>query len=301
MKKKLFLTSAMVFILLVTAVVMTSCSFPGSGATGSQQSTIIPSTGTSYVVTDASSGGDSGALEGKNFSDQDFINVWYQWDVQASEKDISVGLVQFDISSLKNKDIKSAMLQMYVTSDTLSEPARLVDISLVTDKWDAKTVTFNNKPNWSATGIASSVVYGAGVWSSWDVSASVISAAKSGTVSYAAGLDTMVDKSQEQVMYASNNVAASAPRLQVTYASTNSGFPIWFWIVVIVVIAIIAFLAGWMITRRNSPKTAAAEATGVKPADDKKSNGKNDKDAADRKPSILDDKPSDNKPGEPPK
>jgi len=182
-------------MLLVTAVVMTSCSFLGKS--GTQQSTILQSNGTTYVVTDASSGGDSGTLEGKNFSTQDFINVWYQWDVQATEKDISVGLVQFDISSLKNKDIKSATLQMFVTSDTLSEPARLVDISLVTDKFDPKTVNFNNKPNWSATGIASSVVYGAGVWSSWDVTASVISGAKSGTVAYAAGLDTMSDKTQE--------------------------------------------------------------------------------------------------------
>ena len=284
-------------MLLVTAVVMTSCSFLGKS--GSQQSTILQSTGTTYVVTDASSGGDSGVLEGKNFSTQDFINVWYQWNVQATEKDISVGLVQFDISSLKNKDIKSATLQMFVTSDTLSEPARLVDISLVTDKFDPKTVTFNNKPNWSATGIASSVVYGAGVWSSWDVTASVISGAKSGTVAYAAGLDTMSDKTQEQVMFASNNVAASAPRLLVTYASTSSGFPIWFWIALIVVIALIAFFAGWMITRR-APKKAVAE---VKP-DDKKSTEKNGKSTSanksfnpDRKPSIFDDV----KPNDPPK
>ena len=284
-------------MLLVTAVVMTSCSFLGKS--GTQQSTILQSNGTTYVVTDASSGGDSGTLEGKNFSTQDFINVWYQWDVQATENDISVGLVQFDISSLKNKDIKSATLQMFVTSDTLSEPARLVDISLVTDKFDPKTVNFNNKPNWSATGIASSVVYGAGVWSSWDVTASVISGAKSGTVAYAAGLDTMSDKTQEQVMFASNNVAASAPRLLVTYASTSSGFPIWFWIALIVVIALIAFFAGWMITRR-APKKAVAE---VKP-DDKKSTEKNGKSTSanksfnpDRKPSIFDDV----KPNDPPK
>ena len=289
--RKLLLTSALIFVLLVTTVAATSCA---SSAT--QQSTIIPATGTAYVVTDASTASDGGQLEGTNFSTQDFINVWYQWDVQATEKDISVGLTQFDISSLKNKDVKSATLQMFVTSDTLSEPARLVDVSLVTDKWTAKTVNFNNKPTWSATGISSSVVYGAGVWSSWDVTASVISGTKSGWVSYAAGLDTMSDKSQEQVLYASNNVAASAPRLVVTYAaSTNSVLPLWGWIAGIVIIAIIAFLAGWMITKRNSGKSAGA---GDKPAD-KKADKKNGQESKDMKPSIFDEKPSDNKTNEP--
>jgi hypothetical protein len=299
MKKKLFLTSAMVFILLLTGLMASSCA---SSSATKQQVVLIPSTGTAYIVTDASTTDDPNNLRTTNYSTQDYINVWYQWDVTATEKEVAVGLVQFDVSSLKNKDIKSATLQMYVTSAALTQPARLVDISLVSGKWTAKTVTYNTKPDWSSASIASSVVYGAGLWSSWDVTDSVVSAAKTGTVSYAAGLDTMADKSQEQVLYASDNVAASAPRLFVTYAaSSNSVLPMWGWIVGIVVIAIIAFLAGWMITKRNSGKPAGAEDKTDDKKDDKKANGKNNKTGFESKPSIFDEKPSDNKNNEPPK
>ena len=64
----------------------------------------------------------------------------------------------------------------------------------------------------------------------------------------------MADKSQEQVLFASDSVSATAPRLLVTYAASNSGPPMWVWITVIVVIAIIAFFVGLMISRRRSRK-----------------------------------------------
>jgi hypothetical protein len=142
-----------------------------------------------------------------------------------------------------------------------AQPVRLVDISLIDGTWDAATVTYNTKPNWSGNSIATCAIYGAGVWCSWDVSGSAVSKAKTGSeVSYAIGLNTMADKSKEQVLFASKQVTAAAPRLIVTYASSSSAlFPMWVWIVVIVVIAIIAFLVGMMISRRRSRKAAKSE------------------------------------------
>jgi hypothetical protein len=256
--RKILFTASLVLLLLATSVAATSCSLFGSSTT--QTAVLVPATGSAYVVTDANNSADPQKLQTTNFSTQDFINVWYQWDVQATEKDISVGLTQFDIKSLKGKDIKSATLQMYVTSDSLTQAARLVDVSLVTGTWDASKVTFKTKPTWGTNSIASAVIYGAGTWTSWDDTGSVASGVKNGTVSYAAGLDTMDDKAQEQVLFASDNVAAAAPRLLVTYTSSaNSVLPWWVWVAGIVVIAIIAFLAGWMITRRGSKKKALVE------------------------------------------
>jgi len=59
-----------------------------------------------------------------------------------------------------------------------------------------------SKPNdlGATNSIASAVIYGAGTWTSWMFTGSVISGAKNGSVSYAAGLDTMEDKAQEQVL-----------------------------------------------------------------------------------------------------
>ena len=254
--KKIIFASALVLILLFTSVMASSCT------ANTQQSVIVPATGSSYIVTDASTTDDPQGLRDKNYSTQNFINVWYQWDVQATEKDISVGLVQFNVASLKNKDIKSATLQMYVTSATLTQAARLVDISLVDGSWNEQKVTYNNKPNWSANAIGSAAVFnnGAGIWTSWDVTGSIVPEPKSGVVSYAIGLDTMADKSQEQVTFASQQVSATAPRLIVTYAASNSSpFAWWIWVIGIVVIAIIAFFAGWMITRRRTARRVVPE------------------------------------------
>ena len=251
--KKILLSSALVLVLLLTAIMASSCA---SSAT--LQSKVVPSSGTAYVVTDASTTDDPEGLRDKNFSTQDFINIWYQWDVTGTEKVISVGLVKFDLSSLKGKDIKSATLQMNATGLTVAQPIRLVDINVVDGTWDPATVTFNNKPTWSAGTIATAAVYGSGVWYSWDVSPSVTQKIADGEVSYAIGLDTMADKTQEQVLFGSQNVSATAPRLIVTYAASNTAlFPMWVWIVGIVVIAIIAFFAGLMITRRNARKKAS--------------------------------------------
>ncbi len=258
--RKIFLATALVLILLLTSVMATSCSFLGIGSSGKTQSIVVPSTGTAYVVEDANNASDPQKLQTTNFSTQNFINVWYQWDVTGTEKDISVGLVQFDLSPLKGKTITSATLQMYVTSATLTQAARLVDISLVTGTWDASKVTYKTKPSWASNSIAS----------------------------FAAGLDTMDDKSQEQVLYASDNIPAAAPRLLVTYTSSTNGIlPWWVWVAGIVIIAIIAFFAGWLIMKHNASKAAVAEAGGepVK------------KEVAESKPPVV----PDNKPNEPPK
>ena len=175
--KKILLASALVFVLLLSSVLASSCSSLGIGSSGTLQSKIIPSTGTAYIVTDASTTDDPQGLRDQNFHKQDYINIWYQWDVTGTEKDISVGLVKFDLSSLKGKDIKSATLQMDSTGVTFIQNVaiRLVDVSLIDGTWDPATVTYTNKPTWSASSVATAAIYGAGVWNSWDVSSSVVS------------------------------------------------------------------------------------------------------------------------------
>ncbi len=77
---------------------------------------------------------------------------------------------------------------------SLAKAVRLVDVSLVDGTWDPATVTYNTRPTWGGSAIATCAVYGAGVWYSWDVSASVLQKAKDGEVSYVTGLNAMDDK-----------------------------------------------------------------------------------------------------------
>jgi len=255
---KRILVSTLVLLLVVTSFLAVSCQALGIGTSGTLQSTIIPATGTAYVASDTSTTDDPQGLRDQNYSTQDFIKVWYQWDVQATEKVISVGLMKFDLSSLKNKDIKSATLQMYATRADITKAVRLVDVSQITGTWDPATVTYNTKPDWGASAVATCGVYGAGVWYSWDVGASVAQQVKSGEVSYVTGLNTMDDKSTEQVLFASQQVTAAAPRLLVTYTTSNTSIvPWWIWVAGIVIIAIIAFFLGLWITRRSARHKAA--------------------------------------------
>jgi hypothetical protein len=269
--KKTLLVSALVFVLLVTSFMTISCKALGIGTAGTVQSVVIPATGTAYVVTDASTSDDPQGLRDQNFSTQDFIKIWYAWDVQATEKVISIGLFNFDLSSVKNKDIKSATLQMYATRTDLTKAVRLVDVSLVDGTWDSKTVTYNTRPTWGGSAIATCAVYGAGVWYSWDVSASVAQKAKDGDISYVSGLNTMDDKSEEQVLFASKQVSATAPRLLVTYTSSTTSLVPWYiWVAGIVIIAIIAFFVGWSVTRRRQQIIQQQVIIGGQPPEQKK-------------------------------
>jgi hypothetical protein len=251
--KKTLLVSALVFVLLATTFMTFCCKALGIGS--GTQSVVIPATGTAYVVTDVSTTDDPQGLRDQNFSTQDFIKIWYVNQAQATEQVISVGLLKFDLSSVKNKEIASATLQMYATRVDFTEGAigRLVDVNQVDGTFDAATVTYNTRPAWGVSPIARSFIYGAGFWYSWDVSASVLQKAETGEVAYVTGLLTMEDKSEEQVLFASKNVSAAAPRLLVTYTSSSTSLvPWWIWVIGIVVIAIIAFFIGWAVTRRKA-------------------------------------------------
>ena len=249
--KKTLLVSALVFVLLFSVF---SCDALGMGKAGALQSLVAPCTGTAYVVTDISTEDDPQGLRDQNFSTQDFLKIWYANKVQAEEQVISVGLMKFDLSALKDKEIKSATLQMFVIrTDFIPDTiGRLVDVSLVDGGFDEGTVTYNSRPTWSAAPVARSFVYGAGVWCSWDVSATVAQQAEAGEVAYVTGLLSMEDKSEEQILFASRHMNDAAPRLLVTYASSaNSGIAWWIWVIGIVVIAVIAFFIGWTINRRK--------------------------------------------------
>ena len=258
--KRVLTVSVILVMLLAVLLPAAGCSALNGSAL---QTAVITANGSAYVVTDTSTQDDPQGLRDKNYSTQDFLKIWYAWDVQSTEKVISVGLTKFDLASLKGKDIKSATLQMYATRTDLAKAVRLVDVSLVdaSSAWDAATVTYNTRPTWSASSVATAAVYGAGVWYSWDVTPSIIQSAKTGTASFVAGLNAMDDKTEEQALFSSAQAAnGTAPRILVTYNSANaSTFPWWIWVIAIVVVAIIAFFVGWLLMRARARKAVNIE------------------------------------------
>lgn len=209
MKKLLLATMALAVLL-------------GTAATPREDSIVLDGAGDSYVVADLADQEDAQALRDKNFGNLEFIKVWYVNQVRAQEQVYSVGLVKFDLSQLQDKEIHSAQLQLFALRADLAQPARLVDVSLADDTWNETEINFKSLPSVSQQPIATTAVYGAGVWYSWDVSGAVARKAADGKVAFAVGLRTVEQKKEEQVVFASREVARAAPRLVATYAPPAS-------------------------------------------------------------------------------
>ncbi len=216
----------------------------------------IQATDDAYVVADTSDESDPEKLRDAKFGTLDFVRTWYAWHAVGPEQIVAIGLVRFDLDPVKGKDIKSAQLQMFSTGTTLTQPARLVDVNLITNgDWKQSDVTYNARPTWAPSAIATTAVYGPGVWYSWDVSGAVMAQAKKGgPLSLVVGLRAIDDKSEEQVLFASTETGQNMPRLIVEYAP--SGFQLtWYYIagagVVLVLFAGAAFFVG---RRMSGPK-----------------------------------------------
>ena len=108
-------------------------------------------------------------------------------------------------------------MQLFARQTDLTEPARLVDVHLAQEWWAEDRVTFNIRPNWDRTPIATAAIYGADGWYSWNVTGTDTAGARKGEVSFAIVLRTAAEESEEQVLFVSREGGGKGPRLLVTY------------------------------------------------------------------------------------
>jgi hypothetical protein len=224
-------------------------------------SVMLEATDDSYVVADVSAADDPQGLRDKNFGGLDFLKVWYANQVQAQEQIVSVGLVKFDLAALKDREVRSAHLQLFAQRADLLQPVRLVDVSLADGPWNRADVTFNTLPQISNPALASAAVYAANVWYSWDVTPAVVRKARDGSVAYAVGLRTLESKGEEQVVFASSQAGRNAPRLLVTLTPVAPSIPLYAFPVGIVAAALGAFGVGLLYGRRRRAQRAAVAVT----------------------------------------
>src|SRR6266849_4352798 len=234
----------LVFLLLGASALSVAAAPP-------DESMVVEATDNSYVVADISAPDEPQGLRTKNFGGLDVLKIWYASQVQAQEQIVSVGLVKFDLSALKDREVRSAHLQLFATRADLLQPVRMVDVSLADGQWTQADVTFNTLPQISNPPLASAAVYGANVWYSWDVTPAVVRKVKDGNVGYAIGLRTLEAKGEEQVVFASTAAGRNAPRLLLTMAPAASSIPLYALPVGIVAAALLAFTGGVLLGRRR--------------------------------------------------
>jgi hypothetical protein len=242
------------FLLVAVLLVSSALSI---AATPADEGVVLEATGDTYVVADIAAPDDPQGLRTKNFGGLDFLKIWYANQVQASEQIVSVGLVKFDLSSLKDRELQSAHLQLFAQRADLLQPVRLVDVSLADGSWAQADVTFNSLPQITNPPLASAAVYSANVWYSWDVTSAVVRNRKDGNVAYAIGLRTLETRGEEQVVFASSAAGRNAPRLLVTLTPVAPSIPPYALVVSILLAALVAFGVGLLLGRRRRTRRAA--------------------------------------------
>ncbi|MEE9202005.1 MAG: DNRLRE domain-containing protein [Dehalococcoidia bacterium] len=248
--KRLFL------VVVLLSLFVASCTAIGLGAQGPVEGIVLEAVEDAYVVSDNAVPEDPEGLRDQNFGSLDFVKSWYAWKVIEEEQVVSIGLLKFDLGPVKERELTSAHLQVFALRADLAQVVRLVDVHLVDGQWSEAQVTYNTRPAWGVNPIATSAVYGAGVWYSWDVTGSVVGKAKEGAVSYVVGLRGMEEEKEEQLVFAAREGGRNAPRLMVTYAAPTS-IPWYIWAAAIGVAAVFAFLMGWWLARRRRPAAKA--------------------------------------------
>jgi hypothetical protein len=233
------------------------------GATLPDETVLLGSTDDSYVVADVTAPDDPQGLRDKNFGSLDFLKIWYAAQVQAQEQIVSVGLVKFDLAPLKDRDIRSAHLQLFALRADLLQPARLVDVSLAEGPWTEGDASFKSLPQLSTPALASAAVYGANVWYSWDVTSAVVRKQRDGSVAYAIGLRSLEARGEEQVVFAAREAGRNSPRLVVTLAPAGSPIPVYVLPLGVGVAALAAFAGGMLMGRRRQAARAERAAAGA--------------------------------------
>jgi len=249
----------MLRLLLVVGLLLSSAL--SVAATPPDDSVELQATDDTYVVADIAAPDDPQGLRTKNFGGLDFLKIWYASQVQAQEQVVSVGLVKFDLASLKDREIRSAHLQLFATRADLLQPVRMVDVSVADGAWTQGDVTFSTLPQISTPPMASAAVYAANVWYSWDVTPAVVRKTTDNTVGYAIGLRTLETKGEEQVVFASTSAGRNAPRLLLTLTPLAPSIPLYALPVGIIAAALLAFAGGMLLGRRRQTPRAAVVAT----------------------------------------
>lgn len=254
-------------LLIFSVLLLLSLVLPLTGASATK-SLVIDVAEDAYVVADLNDPADTLGFMNQNYGDLDFVKAWYLWNVVMEEQEvegemvevevelekvISVIYLKFDLTELEDKNIDSAMLQLYANNVALLTP-RYLQVFLVESDWEETAITFNSRPLWGQTAIATATIYQADQWYGWDVTGDVIREAQPGQISLAVMFRDMDKGAEELVAFPSREAGTNMSRLVVTYTEPGFAFSWYWWViggVVVLALLALAFFGGLKLRRRQ--------------------------------------------------
>ena len=80
-------------------------------------------------------------------------------------------LVQFDLSSISNFQVSSAVLSLFVTISSVTDgSSKNVYISRITESWSESLVTWNSQPSFTPVGqVSQNIAHSYTGWVSWNI------------------------------------------------------------------------------------------------------------------------------------
>ncbi|MCX6666539.1 MAG: DNRLRE domain-containing protein, partial [Euryarchaeota archaeon] len=134
------------------------------------------------------------------------------------------GLLQFDLSPIAPENtVSSAKLKLYYySSEDGSTAGHTLNLYRITSNWNKENVTWNTRPSYNGTIIASAVVPSTvGTWIEWDVTNDVQSFINDQTVNYGWEIIDPASSDNSQTYFYSNEYGSDRPYLEIEFATAT--------------------------------------------------------------------------------
>ena len=178
-----------------------------------------------FVLSDVNHPNDT-ELEETNTGKEDFLKVWYSWNMTDNgEHIVSIPLLQFDTSDIDRDRVKSAKIFIYpFVLETPRGQAKLVAMPGINQTWNESSITFNNSPTFIRNAIATAFITEPNKWYSFQVKDWVTKSFWENPLTFFIMFEQSVFPGMENVAFYSKEAQDSklAPYLEIEYYEERS-------------------------------------------------------------------------------
>jgi len=163
---------------------------------------ILNPTDDAYVVTDLNDPQDAQGFNKLNTGHAEFLKVWYGWGITENNNHIfSPAILKFDLSSLGDSDVESAVLRLYAENLALSSGSQTISVyTTENSEWQEKDVTYGTAPLFQNV-ISRTNVDSIG-WYEWVIPPALIQDSGN-TISFSVSFENLTKNHEELVIFSS--------------------------------------------------------------------------------------------------